>query len=79
MTPRLNQLAINTDGFIFDPTTGESFTANQTGILCIEGFKMGKSVEDIKASILEGFDVTEEQAERDINDFVSHLKTYRLL
>ncbi|MGK5091423.1 PqqD family protein [Deltaproteobacteria bacterium TL4] len=79
MSQRLQHLAINNEGFIFDPTTGESFTVNQTGIVGITGLKEGKSLSEIADQFADQFEVTADQAEKDLTDFVNLLRTYRLL
>ncbi|WP_029520936.1 HPr-rel-A system PqqD family peptide chaperone [Persephonella sp. IF05-L8] len=76
---RLSQLAINEEGFVFDPLTGESFTVNQTGLLILKDLKEGKSQEEIIKDITENFEVSEEEAERDFVDFVEKLRSYRLI
>ena len=37
----LQQLAISDDGFIFDPTSGQSFTVSDTGLFILKGLKQG--------------------------------------
>ena len=76
---RLNQLAINDEGFVFDPTTGESFTVNKTGFLILQKLKENQSNEEIISAFSEAFDAVPENAERDVFDFIAHLKTFRLL
>jgi len=76
---RLNQLAINDEGFVFDPTTGESFTVNKTGLLILQQLKNNQTNEEIISALTEAFDGVTENAERDVYDFVAHLKTFRLL
>jgi len=76
---RLSQLAINEEGFVFDPVTGESFTVNQTGLLILKGLKEGKSQEDIVKEITENFEVSEEEAQRDVIDFIEKLRSYMLI
>jgi len=76
---RLNQLAINDEGFVFDPTTGESFTVNKTGLLILQKLKENQSNEEIISALSEAFDAVPENAERDVFDFIAHLKTFRLL
>ncbi|WP_456464649.1 HPr-rel-A system PqqD family peptide chaperone [Persephonella sp.] len=76
---RLSQLAINEEGFVFDPLTGESFTVNQTGLLILKDLKEGKSQEEIIKDITENFEVSEEEAERDLIDFIEKLRSYRLI
>jgi len=79
MSDRLNQLAINDEGFVFDPVTGESYTANQTGVAGLQGVKAGKSIQEIATQITTEFDVSHDQAERDLIDFINHLKIQKLL
>ncbi|HHG75154.1 MAG TPA: HPr-rel-A system PqqD family peptide chaperone [Persephonella sp.] len=76
---RLSQLAINEEGFVFDPLTGESFTVNQTGLLILKDLKEGKSQEEIIKDITENFEVSQEEAERDLIDFIEKLRSYRLI
>lgn len=76
---RLHQVAINDDGFVFDPVTGDSFTLNRTGLLILKGFKENKSRTDIEKEFLEEFEIDPETVEKDINDFTAQLRTYQLL
>jgi hypothetical protein len=76
---RVHQLAINEEGFVFDPSTGQSFTVNQGGLTILNGLKEGKNVVDIAGALREMHDVTFEDVERDVTDFIAHLKIYRLL
>ncbi len=76
---KLQRLAINNEGFIFDPTTGESYTVNQTGIAVLKVLEEGRSIQEAAVSVAELFDITPEEAEKDIVDFVNHLKALYLL
>ncbi len=76
---RLRSLALNPDGFVFDPTTGESFTLNPTGLVLLEGLRDGLSPEELTASLTSKFEVTAEDASRDVDDFLDHLRSFRLL
>ncbi|ACO04085.1 MAG TPA: HPr-rel-A system PqqD family protein [Persephonella sp.] len=76
---RISQLAINEEGFVFDPLTGESFTVNQTGLLILKGLKEGKTEEEIVEEIVENFEVSKDEAERDLTDFIEKLRSYRLI
>jgi len=76
---RLHQLAISDEGFVFDPTTGESFTVNLTGLLVLRGLKEGKSIKEIIETIKEEFDSTPEEVERDINDFMVRLRILKII
>jgi hypothetical protein len=75
---RLQHLAINDEGFIFDPATGESFTVNPTGLVILNGLKENKPLEIIIKDLKDKFDFIPEDIERDINDFMSRLRGMRL-
>ncbi len=76
---KLERLAINDEGFIFDPETGNSYTVNKTGLFIIKLLKEGKSEEEIVKALSEKFDVSEEDARRDLVDFIEQLRLYGLL
>jgi hypothetical protein len=76
---RLRSLALNPDGFAFDPTTGESFTLNATGLAVVEGLREGLTPEQLTAGLVERFEVTSLDASRDVDDFLEHLRSFRLL
>ena len=76
---RLRSLALNPDGFAFDPTTGESFTLNSTGLALLEALRAGRDPEELAADLAGRFDVTPEDASRDVDDFLERLRSFRLL
>lgn len=76
---KLASLAVNHDGFVFDPSTGDSFVLNQTGLIVLQGLQDGSDEMQIARDVAEQFDVTEEGAQRDVGDFVSRLKTLHLI
>jgi N-acetylglucosamine kinase-like BadF-type ATPase len=78
-TTRLSGLAISDSGFIFDPGTGSTFTANEIGLKVIQKFKEGHDVTDICTEIVDEYEVSFEQAEIDVMDFVRKLKSYNLI
>ncbi len=76
---RLKQLAINDEGFIFDPYAGSSYATNKTGVLILNELKSGKSEEEIAKTISERFNIETSAALKDIRDFVEQLRTHSLL
>ena len=76
---KLQKLAISDEGFIFDPETGSSFTVNQTGLFILKLLKEGKSQEEIVEALTEEFDVSREEAARDLIDFLEQLRLNGLL
>ncbi|WP_200762282.1 PqqD family protein [Nitrosophilus alvini] len=76
---RVQNLAINQNGFAFDPTTGESFTVNETAKEIIESLSKGMDEKSIADKIAREYDVSEEEAFNDVLDFKEKLKLYGLL
>lgn len=71
-------IAISDTGFIFNPSTGESFSVNPIGVDIIKMMKEGKSKEEIKKYILDKFQTDEATFERDYYDFVSIMNHYHI-
>jgi len=76
---KLAHLAINDEGFVFDPTSGDSFQVSQTGLVILSGLRAGKSDEEIAQSLAEKYDVSLENARRDLADFRANLKNLSLV
>ncbi|MCF6201059.1 MAG: PqqD family protein [Hydrogenimonas sp.] len=76
---RVKNLAINQNGFAFDPTTGESFTVNETGRLIVEALANGMDEKQIAHKLAEEYDVQEDEALNDLLDFKERLNLYGLL
>ncbi|MEI6972681.1 MAG: PqqD family protein [bacterium] len=75
---KLSRLAINEEGFVFDPTTGDSFQVSLTGLLVMNGMRAGKAEEEIAQQLVERYDVGLETAQRDLADFCANLKNLGL-
>lgn len=76
---RLSQLAMNAKGFVFDPACGESFTVNTSGMLILRGLQEMKSSQQIAHELADEYDLMPKIIERDVLDFMSHLRTLKLL
>jgi len=79
MSERLKRLAVNEDGFLFDPVSGESYTVNPVGATIIKLLKEGGSAPKTVEALVSAFDVGQEEAERDLNDFLAHLRSLKLI
>jgi len=78
-TERLTTLAISDSGFIFDPSTGDSYNSNEVGIKIINLLKQGKDFNELMDLLIEQYEVTEEELESDLNDFIQILKNYHMV
>jgi hypothetical protein len=76
---KLSQLAINAEGFIFNPATGDSFQVSQTGLDVVSGLCDGKDDEEIVRLMTETYEVSLEVAQRDLADFRASMKTLGLI
>jgi hypothetical protein len=78
-TRKLKDLAVNESGLIFDPSTGDVFTSNSTGVMIISCLKEGKDVSGIKEDVCAAYDIDGETVEKDVFDFLSQLGTCGLI
>ena len=74
----LQNLALSDTGFLFDPTTGNTYTLNETGTFLLKLLKEGKSKEEMLEQLLVEFEVDAEQAERDVTDLLLQLREFGL-
>ncbi len=71
-------IAISDSGFIFNPSTGESFTVNPIGVEIITLLKEEKDKDTIKKQIIEKYQTEETVFEKDFYDFVGMLTHFHL-
>lgn len=76
---RLKDLAISETGFVFDPFSGATYTANGPALCILEGLKRGASRREIVASIRERFEVGAEDVLRDLDELIQSIRSFGLL
>jgi len=72
-------IAISETGFIFDPTTGDSFTLNPTGLELLGMLRHEKSFDEISSAFTTKYDVDATSFERYYVDFLATLKMMQLV
>lgn len=72
-------IAVSDEGYLFNPTTGDSFSTNGTGAMIISMLKQDKSLIEITDAICEAYDADRILVERDVEDFTSMLKDNSVL
>jgi hypothetical protein len=72
-------IALSDNGFVFNPSTGDSFTMNKTGKEVLMLIKEGKDLRQIADLMSEKYDVDRVTLERYLEDFVSELGENNLL
>lgn len=76
---KLAQLALNDEGFAFDPTSGDSYQVNHVGLFILNGLREGKEDPEVAQMLTEEYEVSQEDANRDMADFSGRLKTFGLV
>lgn len=77
---KLNKnLAVSETGFIFNPSTGDSFSANTIGAEVLNLLKEGQNAADIKQALADKYDVDKTVLEKDVDDFIVLLRDNNLL
>jgi hypothetical protein len=72
-------VASSDSGFIFNPSTGDSYTANQTATEILQMMKSGKTKSEILNDLHSVYDVEVTQLEKDWDDLMSQLRDANLL
>lgn len=74
-----NNIAISDSGFIFNPSTGDSFSTNPVGQEIIKLLHNAKTEEEIRIFIMETYQIDKIHFEKDFYDFMNVMKKYKLL
>ena len=72
-------IATSEEGFVFNPSTGDSFSTNSIGSEIITLLKKEKSSSEVIDFICEKYDVDKSFFERDFEDFTLQLKEFSIL
>ena len=72
-------IALSESGFVFNPSTGDSFTLNNTGKEILTLIKEGKSIDQITELMIVKYDVDIVTLERYLTDFVNELSVNNLM
>ncbi len=72
-------IATNEFGFIFNPATGDSYSSNPIAAEIIQLMKDNLSVNEIKKTLLDKYEVDKLTIEKDVDEFVTLLKENNLL
>jgi len=72
-------IALSDNGFVFNPSTGDSYTMNNTAKEVVMLIKQGKDINEISDLMLEVYDIDKLTLERYLVDFVNDLNVNNLL
>jgi hypothetical protein len=72
-------LAVSDSGFLFLPSTGETFTLSGMGIVIFKMLQQKYPTNEIIKKLEEEYDSDKATIERDFEDFLFQLKKYSLI
>jgi hypothetical protein len=72
-------IAVSETGFLFNPTTGESYSVNPIGKEILDMLAGGAERKDIRKRILEHYAIDEDSFDKDYYDFSQMLQQFHLL
>ena len=72
-------LAISETGFLYLPSSGETFTSNEIGKNIIRLLQKGEDQKNIVKQVTNEYDVDKNTFEKDLDDFISQLHQFKLI
>ncbi len=73
------KIAISETGFIFNPTTGDSYSMNPIASEILEMLKKNMKEDDIKNALLEKYDVSKSVLQKSYDEFIDMLKKLNII
>ena len=72
---RINKkIAISESGFVFNPTTGDSYSLNPVAAEILDLLKKDFTLDAIRKSMLERYDVSKSTLDKAVDEFIDTLK-----
>ena len=72
-------IAVSETGFVFDPTSGESYSINREGQEIIALLNTGKTPEEISETMCGEYEIDPAGFEKYFYDFIGMLRQFQLL
>lgn len=72
-------VAVSDTGFVFNPTTGDSYSINQVGQEIIRYLAADRSIDEITSLMTSEYDIDPSSFEKYLFDFLSMLRQFELL
>ena len=75
----LKNLALSENGFVFDPSSGNTFILNETALSIVKLLIQEKTKEEILIHLIKEYDTNSEELERDYSDLTIQLRELGLI
>ncbi len=79
MEANLSHLALSDNGFLFDSSTGHTYTLNSTGTSILKRLIRGLGIQQIITELAKEYDTSDEVLARDFDQFFHFLKNLGLI
>ncbi|MEZ5172848.1 MAG: PqqD family protein [Bacteroidia bacterium] len=73
-----SNIAVSDNGFVFNPSTGDSFSVNPIGVKIIQWMKQVSEEEELVALITEAYETDRATVEKDLYDFFNLLVSFQV-
>ncbi|MDQ7017354.1 MAG: PqqD family protein [Gammaproteobacteria bacterium] len=70
----VKRLALNDNGFVFDPVSGHSFSVNDSGLILLKLLQEGLNAKTLVQRVVDEYEADAHEVERDLMDFSRLLK-----
>lgn len=74
MKKQLTDITVSDTGFVFNPSTGQTFLLNRTGLFLVKMLQSGVSVKKFPARLEKEYHVQQKAAKEDIREFLSLMR-----
>ena len=72
-------LALSDNGFLFDTRTGSTYSLSRTGTFLLRQLMTGTGVDSLPGRLVETYEVDDDTAARDVEQFVFRLRDMRVI
>lgn len=72
-------VAVSDSGFLFNPSSGDSYSLNPIGVEILKLIQDKKSDDEIVTKLLQDFAIDKDTVEKDLYDFKMMLTSYKLI
>jgi hypothetical protein len=76
---KLKQLAMNDNGFVFDPSSGHSYSTNETGLVILKMISSAVDKDKIRKTILDEYEIVEDNFNSDYDHYLLMLEAFGLI
>lgn len=74
MKKQLTDITVSDTGFVFNPSSGQTFLLNGTGLFLVKMLQAGVSVKKFSACLEKEYHIQQKEAKEDVREFLSLMR-----